>query len=147
MAAAGSAHELYRTAGAPADEAARLERIGESAQRKASLRLLPMIAVGYGLSYMDRINISFASLADEPGPAFQRFGLRIWRGNVFHRVCAVRGAVEPDAAALRGKALAGAHHVDLGIAGRGNDVRAHAARIQRVAVPAGHGGGRILSPE
>ena len=59
MAAAGSAHELYRTTGAPADEA---ERIGESALRKASLRLLPVIGVGYGLSYMDRINISFASL-------------------------------------------------------------------------------------
>ena len=34
-------------------------RIGE---RKARLRLLPVIAVGYGLAYMDRINISFASL-------------------------------------------------------------------------------------
>jgi ACS family tartrate transporter-like MFS transporter len=41
-----------------ADEAA----IGASAQRKASLRLLPVIGVGYGLAYMDRINISFASL-------------------------------------------------------------------------------------
>lgn len=36
--------------------------IGASAQRKASLRLLPVIAVGYGLAYMDRVNISFASL-------------------------------------------------------------------------------------
>src|SRR5579862_2144908 len=36
--------------------------VGASAQRKASLRLLPVIAVGYGLAYMDRINISFASL-------------------------------------------------------------------------------------
>lgn len=36
--------------------------IGESALRKASLRLLPVIGVGYGLSYMDRLNISFASL-------------------------------------------------------------------------------------
>ena len=62
MAAAGSAHELYGTAGAPADEAARLKLVGESAIRKASLRLLPVIAVGYGLAYMDRINISFASL-------------------------------------------------------------------------------------
>ena len=33
-----------------------------SAQRKASLRLLPVIAIGYCLAYMDRINISFASL-------------------------------------------------------------------------------------
>jgi ACS family tartrate transporter-like MFS transporter len=62
MDAAGSAHELYAAKGPSPDEAARLELIGESAQRKASLRLLPVIAVGYGLSYMDRINISFASL-------------------------------------------------------------------------------------
>ena len=42
--------------------------IGASAQRKAALRLLPVIAVGYGLAFMDRINVSFASLrvADEP---------------------------------------------------------------------------------
>jgi ACS family tartrate transporter-like MFS transporter len=36
--------------------------IGASARRKVSLRLLPVIAVGYGLAYMDRVNISFASL-------------------------------------------------------------------------------------
>jgi len=36
--------------------------IGASAQRKAALRLLPIISIGYGLAYMDRINISFASL-------------------------------------------------------------------------------------
>jgi len=35
---------------------------GASAQRKAALRLLPVISIGYGLAYMDRINISFASL-------------------------------------------------------------------------------------
>jgi ACS family tartrate transporter-like MFS transporter len=33
-----------------------------STQRKTSLRLLPIIGIGYGLAYMDRINISFASL-------------------------------------------------------------------------------------
>lgn len=42
----------------PAAEAA----IVRSAQRKASLRLLPVISIGYCLAYMDRINISFASL-------------------------------------------------------------------------------------
>jgi ACS family tartrate transporter-like MFS transporter len=61
MAAAGSAHEALAQP-APTDEDARQKRIGESAIRKASLRLLPVIAVGYGLAYMDRINISFASL-------------------------------------------------------------------------------------
>jgi len=33
-----------------------------SAQRKASWRLLPIIGIGYGLAYMDRVNISFAAL-------------------------------------------------------------------------------------
>lgn len=36
--------------------------VGASALRKAALRLLPVIGIGYGLAYMDRINISFASL-------------------------------------------------------------------------------------
>ncbi len=36
--------------------------VGASAQRKAALRLLPILGIGYGLAYIDRINISFASL-------------------------------------------------------------------------------------
>jgi ACS family tartrate transporter-like MFS transporter len=38
------------------------EAIGRSALRKASLRLLPLIGLGYGIAYMDRVNISFAAL-------------------------------------------------------------------------------------
>src|ERR1700758_1015184 len=45
-----------QTAGA---DAAALEK---SAYRKASLRILPLIALGYGAAYIDRVNISFASL-------------------------------------------------------------------------------------
>jgi len=36
--------------------------VAASTQRKASLRLLPVIGVGYCLAYVDRVNISFASL-------------------------------------------------------------------------------------
>ena len=36
--------------------------IGVSAQRKAAWRLLPVIGIGYGLAFIDRINISFAAL-------------------------------------------------------------------------------------
>ncbi|MGD0346488.1 MAG: MFS transporter [Terracidiphilus sp.] len=56
----GDAGEMpvSRDAQAPAWD----ETIGRSAQRKAAVRLLPLLAVGYGLAYMDRINISFASL-------------------------------------------------------------------------------------
>ena len=59
MAAAGSVQGLDFSSGGTSDAGA---RIGESAQRKAALRLLPVIGVGYGLAFMDRINISFAAL-------------------------------------------------------------------------------------
>ena len=36
--------------------------IGRSAMRKATWRLIPLLAFGYGVAYMDRVNISFASL-------------------------------------------------------------------------------------
>jgi MFS transporter, ACS family, tartrate transporter len=36
--------------------------VGASAMRKATLHLIPLIALGYGAAYMDRVNISFASL-------------------------------------------------------------------------------------
>ena len=36
--------------------------VGVSAQSKASWRLLPVIGIGYGLAFLDRVNISFASL-------------------------------------------------------------------------------------
>jgi len=36
--------------------------IGASALRKASVRLIPLIAVAYGVAYTDRVNISFAAL-------------------------------------------------------------------------------------
>jgi ACS family tartrate transporter-like MFS transporter len=36
--------------------------VAASAQRKAALRLLPIVSIGYGLAYMDRVNTSYASL-------------------------------------------------------------------------------------
>lgn len=36
--------------------------IGRSAMRKTTLRLIPLLALGYGAAYMDRVNISFAAL-------------------------------------------------------------------------------------
>jgi MFS transporter, ACS family, tartrate transporter len=36
--------------------------VGRAAMRKATWRLIPLIALGYGTAYMDRVNISFASL-------------------------------------------------------------------------------------
>jgi ACS family tartrate transporter-like MFS transporter len=62
MAAADPAHDVHLPPGKILDAEARLAAIGKSAQRKASLRLIPVIGIGYGLAFMDRINISFASL-------------------------------------------------------------------------------------
>ncbi|MGC2638863.1 MAG: MFS transporter [Acidobacteriaceae bacterium] len=38
------------------------EDVGRSALRKASLRILPLIGLGYGIAFMDRANISYAQL-------------------------------------------------------------------------------------
>jgi ACS family tartrate transporter-like MFS transporter len=62
MAAARPVHAELSSPDEVRDEAVRLEAIGASAQHKAAWRLLPVIGVGYGLAYMDRINISFAAL-------------------------------------------------------------------------------------
>jgi ACS family tartrate transporter-like MFS transporter len=56
----GDAGGVHVSSDAPAR--AEDEAIGRSAQRKAAVHLLPVLAIGYGLAYMDRINISFASL-------------------------------------------------------------------------------------
>jgi MFS transporter, ACS family, tartrate transporter len=45
-----------------ANSGASLNAIAASAQRKASIRLIPVIGIGYCLAYVDRVNISFASL-------------------------------------------------------------------------------------
>src|SRR5271154_4651204 len=51
-------HSVPALSTVPAPDAS----VGRSAVRKASWRLLPLIALGYGIAYMDRVNISFASL-------------------------------------------------------------------------------------
>ena len=51
--------ETTRDTDGPAGHAP--DPVGAAAQRKIALRLLPVIAIGYGLAYMDRVNISFAS--------------------------------------------------------------------------------------
>ena len=39
-----------------------MDEAGASAIRKAAWRLIPLIALGYGAAYMDRVNISFAAM-------------------------------------------------------------------------------------
>jgi MFS transporter, ACS family, tartrate transporter len=38
------------------------QQIGRTALNKASWRILPLLFFGYGIAYVDRLNISFAAL-------------------------------------------------------------------------------------
>ena len=91
--------------------------VGASAQRKAALRLLPILGIGYGLAYIDRINISFASLRMNSDLHFSATVYGLGSGTVLYRLCAMRSAVEPDDASLWRAALAGAHHAHMGNSG------------------------------
>src|ERR1035438_587697 len=53
---------VFPAAAVALDVDARTAAVGKSAMRKASLRLIPLISIGYGLAYIDRLNLSFASL-------------------------------------------------------------------------------------
>jgi hypothetical protein len=106
-----------------------LAAIGASAQRKAAWRLLPIISIGYGLAYMDRINISFASLRMNSDLHFSATVYGLGAGLFFIGYALVRGPVKPTAFALRAQALARAHHADVGVTRCVHDVRAHAARV------------------
>jgi ACS family tartrate transporter-like MFS transporter len=48
---------MAASASLPMDDA-----VGRVALRKAGWRLIPLLALGYGIAYMDRVNISFAAL-------------------------------------------------------------------------------------
>jgi ACS family tartrate transporter-like MFS transporter len=48
---------MSASASLPMDDA-----VGRVALRKAGWRLIPLVALGYGIAYMDRVNISFAAL-------------------------------------------------------------------------------------
>jgi ACS family tartrate transporter-like MFS transporter len=60
MATTGRATGVYPLS--EEDSEAREKAVGASALRKVSLRLLPLIGLGYGLALMDRTNIGFAAL-------------------------------------------------------------------------------------
>ena len=39
-----------------------VDPVASTALRKVTWRLIPLIALGYGVAYMDRVNISYAQL-------------------------------------------------------------------------------------
>ena len=120
------------------------EAIGRSALRKATWRLIPIISIGYGLAYMDRISVSFAALRMNQDLAFQRDGLWIWGRALLHRQRNQRSAFEPARAAVWHAAGARFHHLSLGRDRDVHDVCAHAAGVLRDAAAAGHGRGGLL---
>src|SRR2546425_7461199 len=92
-------------------------QVGRAAVSKASWRLLPLIGLGYGIAYMDRVNISFASLQMNQDLHFQRHGLWSRRRPVLSQLRLARSAFEPPPGPVRPAPLDRAHHVDVGPAG------------------------------
>ena len=62
MAAIRQTAEAPPPSGADPATGSHHETIGQSVMRKAAWRLIPVIAIGYGLAYMDRASVSFAAL-------------------------------------------------------------------------------------
>jgi ACS family tartrate transporter-like MFS transporter len=65
--------------------------VGHSAMRKATWHLIPLIALGYGIAYMDRINISFAALQMNQNLRFSNTVFGIGAGIFFlsYAVCEI----------------------------------------------------------
>ena len=115
------------------------DSIGRSALRKASLRLVPLIALGYGAAYIDRINVSFAALQMNRDLGFSPVGLRHRRRSLLHQLRAMRDPLQHPAGPLRSPPLAGPHHAHLGYYRHRHDVRPHALAVLQRALPIGHG--------
>jgi MFS transporter, ACS family, tartrate transporter len=67
------------------------DAIGRSALHKASLRLLPLIGIGYLIAYMDRVNVSFAALQMNEALRFSAYAYGLGAGLFFvtYAVCEV----------------------------------------------------------
>ena len=88
-------------------EALAVGSVGAAALRKASWRLVPLIGLGYGAAYMDRVNISFAAVRMNQDLHFSAamYGLGAGLFFVSYGLCEVPS--NPAAGAVWGEALAG----------------------------------------
>ncbi len=94
------------------------ETVGRSALRKATWRLLPLIGLGYGIAYMDRINISFAALQMNRDLQFSDTVYGLGGGLFFLSYALCEVPSNPGAAyEFRCAALDCPDHVHVGIAG------------------------------
>ena len=121
------------------------DAVGRVALRKAGWRLLPLIGLGYGISYMDRINISFAALQMNRDLHFSATVYGLGGGLFFLSYGAVRRPSNLFLCVLRRAAVDRAHHAHLGRHRVRDDVREDAARLLRHAFSAGLRGSGILS--
>jgi len=93
--------------------------LGKSTYLAAAKRLLPLLAVCYFLSYLDRTNVSVAALTmnEALGISATAFGLGV--RVVLHRLFPRRGAEQHDHAQSGGAALDRPDHDQLGIVAAG----------------------------
>ena len=87
--------------------------IGRTTLAKVTRRLIPFMFVLYIVAFVDRVNVGFAALQMK-GFRLQRRGLRVWSGDLLHRVLPLRGAEQPDPGASRGAGLDRADYDHLG---------------------------------
>src|ERR1700732_508885 len=122
--------------------------IGASAMRKATLRLIPLIALGYGTAYMDRVNISFAALQMNRELHFSATVYGLGAGLFFlsYAACEIPShlLLYPPPLPLRSAPLSQPHHGHLGIARHGHALRPHPVAVLHRAFPPRHGRSRLL---
>ncbi len=96
--------------------------IGRATLRKAAFRILPLLGLGYGFAYIDRLNISFAALEMNRDLRFWRDSLWHWRGPFLPKLRSLRDSCEPYLGANWCSALDRANVSRLGCDICGNDV-------------------------
>lgn len=97
----------------PSDEFVRTAirgMVSDDAVRTAAYHLIPLLAVGYIVSYIDRANVGFAALTmnRDLGLSATQFGFAA--GHVLFWILPFRGSEQPRVAAIRGTSLARTHY-------------------------------------
>ena len=81
---------------------------------KVTRRLVPFLMLCYFVAYLDRVNVGFAALTMNAGPRPVADRVRLRRRHLLHRLFHLRGAVQPDAGAVRRAQMDRPHHAELG---------------------------------
>ena len=102
-------------------------------------RNVPLILLAYFTAYMDRVNISFASLQMNDNLKFSASIYGLGAGLYLPRLRDIRSAFQSHASALQCPAMDSTDNDYLGTARHGHDVCANSDAVLRHAFPARRG--------